>query len=50
MFLFQASSEIEESMVMVLQVLKLETKLFLVFSFVQLEVLYFGSDISFSCY
>ena len=48
MFLFQASSEIDESVVLVPQALKPETKIFVVFSFVQLMVLYFGSDISHS--
>lgn len=48
MFLIQTSSEIEESVVLVLHTLKPGTKIFLDFSFIQLVVLYFGSDISYS--
>ena len=46
MFLFQASS-IEESVVLALQVLNPETK---IFSFLQLVVLYVRSDISYYIY
>ena len=48
MFLFQAFSEIEESVVLVLQVFKPKAKIFLDFSFVQVVVLYFGSDMSYN--
>ena len=48
MFLFQAFSEIEESVVLVLQVFKAKAKIFLDFSFVQVVVLYFGSDMSYN--
>ena len=48
MFLFHAFSEIEESVVLVLQVFKPKAKIFLDFSFAQVVVLYFGSDMSYN--
>ena len=47
MFLFQAS-KMEESVVLVLYILKSKTKIYLMFSFVQLVVFYVRSDISYS--